>query len=333
MEEGGGKTAEQLAAEAEALAAATQAADTSAAEGDALPFEFDDDGGEGGGEEGGGTGAAAAPVKPAFNRDRWRAIDETIDDEDKLFEHVTKFREENKNLRALAAGREVIDNDQQLNNLKGLLKESRDGLAMLKFVNEYKSDGLPDADAQVRAQEKLSLFKEKGKAGEVELDDMVRAMRTHVSGLIENRTKSLTEELQAAAKAVDLRTISKAKADDVSKHLSKMTDFLGFTLPEQTRGKVIEKAAKLAQSDDFSKLLNDPAEQAEFAMYKAHKEQWIKNIRKRANGNQSLLDKSRKEPPITGNRAHRNPNMGKVPKSASEINASEFLGGGKGKKK
>jgi len=242
------------------------------------------------------------PVAEAtkLNFSRFKEVDEDIDDEDKAIGRLRAYKEENANLKIVAKGNRVINEDKDIRDWNSLLQLKDEELVKEGLVFSFQQAGYDEATAKKKAEDKIA------KATDLE-NDFIEEEAVKLRGQLRSSINGKATELQKQIADAESALPKESKKEQetlyttVREKIQGKENFLGLELGGDAESikKIRGKAEKLMSDDKFQKLLKDPEFIADALFLYANKAGLEKAIKERSSSTRaSMLDKIDKAVPV-----------------------------------
>lgn len=234
---------------------------------------------------------------PKLNFGRFKDIlGEDVDNEDDFDSKLrSKFKEKDEKLsklEVLAQGKSKLNEDKEYQNWNSWAKAPNDKLLQASLINDYIEDGLDQATATKKAEERI------GKLTPEQVEDGAREIRRGLKNSISAREQEVNTQLESATKEISFTNPNKEFEEQAQEGLSKTGTFLGMKLPsdEKERSKMLNKA--YISPTDLNTMLKNPETYAKVNLFLKYEKQWTEAISNRTNGKATVLDKLPKSAPL-----------------------------------
>lgn len=229
------------------------------------------------------------PTAKKYDFSSFKEIDPEINDDNFIERVAPKLKgykdleTKVKELEVLAAGRDLIDNNENINRRNNLIKMSDEDLYYSDSVWQYmNTDGLSKEAAEKKASEKLADLTEKNKYA---IEEKAQKIRADLKGWNAKETQEILEsQKQAREKNRQAEPDTKKRSSSVLESIDKAESVFDMVFPkdEALKSKVDAAikapARQYIESGQFEKDLNDPDFLAQIAIFGANKKRVLENL-------------------------------------------------------
>lgn len=252
-------------------------------------------------EEGGapelkpGDEGYVAPIIHAkkFDFGRFKTYNpELEEDEDKAAAWLEEQVKENRSLKLLVKGREVIEQDPEIMQYKTHLKKDEETLFKTAEIMEGIQAGESAEDAERAAEAKYARLKENNPDA---ITEKVRKVRGSLNGFIANKEKEILAAQEAARQNIRPEKVSKEVSETAVGEVAKLDSILGIRLSYKDKSKLAVLTGKaetaISSGSLMKKLQEDPKLLAKVAFIVENEAEYVKNIKKLGKGQATILNK------------------------------------------
>lgn len=261
-------------------------------------------------EEGAGTAANGETKPAAFDRKRWKELDDDIDtenfDEEKVFSRAAAYKDKANKALILAEANEVFEKHEGIKFIKQHLSMSDEDLVLASDVAELKRVGYTQEQATEKASTRLAKLREKYPDA---IEEKAEDIRMGLKGAEAETRRTLQSQIEQSRKALSLSEAPNPELLNKSIEFLGNTDtFLGLKFGSKSEQglkdfrKPVEEGIK--DGSILKKLQNDPELLAKAALFVHYEKDWTKAISKRVENAKTKVMKTLPDAPYSaGKRA------------------------------